>query len=324
MISLRLKIKGEFSDLSPYIIKLENDKNFHVKENVIEVNSSKGFFSFIYEGEQNFHGDICIIFPESKSLLRQFRAHSTSNTILLTEQCDQACIMCSQPPKNKIYDFYSLYKKALMLVPENMVIGISGGEPTLEKNQLFPFIKEVIKLRPDLRFHILTNCQHFNMYDVEILKEINPAILWGIPLYSHQAGRHDEIVGKPGAFDFLLNGFNILLQSGASIEIRTVLMQQNFNDLPMIADFISRHLSACELWAIMQLEKIGYAKMNWEHIFVDSSINFSPISNALNISRIKEINCQLYNFPLCTIPNEWHEHACRSISDWKNEVVLIV
>ncbi|MBL4869362.1 MAG: His-Xaa-Ser system radical SAM maturase HxsC [Robiginitomaculum sp.] len=318
MINLRLKIIGTFKDLSPFVVKLDKDENFTIQDRNVSVKNENGNFTFMLS-DDDVHGDICLVFPETKTLLRQIRSSSTSNTILLTEQCDQACVMCSQPPKNKIYDHYHLYKEALLLAPPDCIIGISGGEPTLEKKNLFPFIFNILEERPDIKFHILTNAQHFEDDDLALLSKINPSILWGVPIYSHDSGTHDEIVGKEGAYTGLLDGINILFKSGALVEIRTIVMEQNINDFPKIADFISRHMPHCETWAIMQLENIGYAKMNWSHIFVDTSKNFAPIENALSIARIKNINTRLYNFPMCTIPKEWQDRSCKSISDWKNK-----
>lgn len=333
MIDLQHNILGTFNDLTPFVIKLKKGSDdgcsdehmafFSTNGKDIHVRSAKGDFQFSRPQDEEVDNDICIVFPETKTILRQIRGNSCSNTILLTEQCDQACIMCSQPPKNKIYDYYHLYKDALLLAPKDNIVGISGGEPTLEKSHLFPFLLDILTERPDLKFHILSNAQHFRDEDIVMLEQINPSILWGIPIYSHDPHVHDKIVGKPGAHTQLLNGLNILFKSGASVEIRTVVMEQNFNELPLIAEFISKHASLCELWAIMQLENYGYAKMNWDHLFVDTSTRFSPIGNAISIVDIHTINAKLYNFPKCTIPNEWQDHACKSISDWKNKYLEV-
>jgi His-Xaa-Ser system radical SAM maturase HxsC len=329
MIDLRINIRGDLESTTPFVLKLEKSSHkecfedhtgvFSKLEKEVIVFCKQGNFRLSLKNDDELDGDICIVFPTAKSLLRLIRANSSANTILLTEQCDQACIMCSQPPKNKIYDYYDLYHQALLLAPSNFIIGISGGEPTLEKRNLFPFLLNILKSRPDLRFHILTNGQHFSDEDIDFLKSISSSILWGVPVYSHDAQTHDEIVGKQGAYYKLLNGLNVLFKSGAAVEIRTVIMRQNYKNLPMLADFIAKHLPLCEIWALMQLENIGYAKLNWAHTFIDTSKKFASISNALSISRINNVNAQLYNFPKCTIPEEWQKYARKSISDWKNK-----
>ena len=59
--------------------------------------------------------------------------------------CDQRCIMCSQPPKNKSYDDFNLYKEAIFLMLDNGHLGITGGEPTLLKNRYSIFKRENYK-----------------------------------------------------------------------------------------------------------------------------------------------------------------------------------
>jgi hypothetical protein len=44
-------------------------------------------------------GDIIRVSPRSGELWVMYRRGSASNSMLLTEQCNSYCIMCSQPPK---------------------------------------------------------------------------------------------------------------------------------------------------------------------------------------------------------------------------------
>ena len=44
-------------------------------------------------------GDIIRLDPNSGSMRCLYRRNSLHNTLLLTEQCDHYCLMCSQPPK---------------------------------------------------------------------------------------------------------------------------------------------------------------------------------------------------------------------------------
>lgn len=210
-----------------------------------------------------------------------------------------------------------------MLAPEGIQIGISGGEPMLNKEALFNFLLKIIDIRPDVRFHILSNAQHFNETDIQVLNKLKDNILWGIPMYSHNHTEHDKIVCKEGAYNNLLIGINTLLQSGSKIELRTIILKQNYKSLSGLADFISRHIPDIEIWAIMQLERIGFAKMNWDHIFYDSSIDFSFIENALRIAIQNHVRFGLYNFPLCTVSPKWRDFSFKTISDWKNKYLQV-
>ena len=62
-----------------------------------------------------------------------WRATSPHNSVLLTERCDNYCLMCSQPPRD-IDDGYLLdrtFELIRQLPPDVEQILYTGGEPTL-------------------------------------------------------------------------------------------------------------------------------------------------------------------------------------------------
>lgn len=263
-------------------------------------------------------GDVLLVEPEQQQVQRLVRARSKHNTFLITERCDQLCVMCSQPPKKTHVDYFRHFKAAAILAPTNATIGMSGGEPTLYKAELFDLIEFAATLRPDLRFHVLTNAQHFTEEDVGFLSsEVGRKILWGVPLYSENAELHDRLVNKRGAYDLLMRGLAILCRSGAPTELRTVVMQDNVHELPALARFITTHVPFADPWAIMQLERIGYARNRWSQLFFDHSEDFSSIAKAVEIARLSGVPAILYNFPLCTVPSLYRRFAPSTISDWK-------
>ena len=181
-------------------------------------------------------------------------------------------------------------------------------------------IETVRSYRPDISFHILSNAQHFEESDIERLSSpAFEAITWGIPLYSHLAERHDKIVAKVGAFERLLQSFTTLLRSGASIELRTVLMSNNLNDFPALSRFVAAHLGFCAQWSIMQLENIGFAKNRFNDLYVDHELQFEPIAEAVDVAVLHGIPVSLFNFARCSVPISYREYAVASISDWKRK-----
>ncbi|TFF19864.1 His-Xaa-Ser system radical SAM maturase HxsC [Jiella endophytica] len=269
---------------------------------------------------EDVEDDVILVLPGQASAHRLIRAASPHNTLLVTERCDQLCLMCSQPPKRHHVDMFPHFREAVRLAPRDVYIGLSGGEPTLFKEDLFRFLLDAIEARPDVRFHILTNGQHFEESDVETLASIpHDRVLWGIPLYSHVPARHDEIVVKPGAFDRLMRSFAILARAGAAIELRTVVMKPNAPDLVALARLVTTRLPFISVWALMQLENIGYGRKNWNDLFLDTSAPdaFAPIAEATDLVRARGIQALLYNFPLCTVPAAYRSLAPRTISDWK-------
>ncbi len=269
-------------------------------------------------------GDVLFVVPGKEIAHRLVRATSPHNTFLVTERCDQLCVMCSQPPKQQHVDMFPYFEAAALLAPRGATLGISGGEPTLFKEQLLPLLERVLARRPDLRFHVLTNGQHFTEDDTETLRRL-PAdkVLWGIPLYAAVPELHDQIVAKPGAFARLMETMAILARAGAAIELRTVVMRTNEPFLPALGSFIASTLPFVSVWALMQLENIGFGRANWRELFLDSSTDFGSTGAAVSIALSRGINALLYNFPLCTVPPAYRSSAPATISDWKRKYLAV-
>ncbi|AGB73685.1 MULTISPECIES: His-Xaa-Ser system radical SAM maturase HxsC [Rhizobium] len=327
MIDLRLKIDDVPID-NPSIVRLrshavdsEYDALLIDRDQESQTFDLAGYSLRVHCGpETDLDGDVLLLVPGRKSAHRLVRSRSRHNTFLVTEQCDQLCVMCSQPPKKYHADLFDQFTVAATLAPENARITISGGEPLLHKGRLFQFLLAAVKARPDISFHVLTNGQFFEPGDSTVMDEIGrDRVLWGIPLYAPYAGLHDSIVGKSGAFETLSLNLTALMRAGAAVELRTVVLQQNWDVLPQLANYVSTRLPFIDVWAIMQLENIGYGRMNWAHSFKDTSLDFGRLRTAINLAIGRGIQTLLYNFPLCSVPPGYRHLAPGTISDWKNK-----
>lgn len=263
-------------------------------------------------------GDVVFADPSAGRISRWIRSGSVHNTLLVTERCDQLCIMCSQPPKKTHTDLFSHFLEACVLAPQGTVIGLSGGEPLLYKRELFDLVERTAARRPDIRFHILTNGQHFDRADIARLSaKAFEGVQWGIPLYAADPGLHDDIVGKPGAQARLRSSLAVLAEAGQDIELRTVLVRQNYDCLPELARWVTAHLPFISVWALMQLERAGFARKRWSEQFVDHSGAPRPLIEAVTLAKSRGQDVALYNFPYCTVPDALRPFLVRSISDWK-------
>lgn len=329
MIDLRLKV-DPLPLVEPLVLRLcENDRCDSSQHDAHLIRREAGFREYEYLGfsvrvhvseEVPLDGDVLMFLPERPTAHRLVRASSAHNTLLITEQCDQLCIMCSQPPKKYHVDFFDQFAIAAKLAPLGAYIGLSGGEPLLHKERLFEFLIASAVARPDLRFHILTNAQHFEPDDLMRLDEIGlERVLWGIPLYAPDQKLHDDLVGKWGAFERLERNLALLTRAGASVELRTVVMQQNWEALPALADYVANRLPFISVWALMQLERIGYGRMNWRKTFQDTSTDFSALKSAINLAVARGVDVALFNFPLCSVPPTYRAFASATISDWKRK-----
>ena len=267
--------------------------------------------------------DVVLVQPNGGGFARVerlLRAGSHHNTLLVTERCDQLCVMCSQPPKKTHVDRFDLFEEACLLAEPGSLIGISGGEPTLYKDQLCGMIERVLGARDDLEFHVLSNGQHFEQEDIERLR--NPVfrrVSWGIPLYAPGPALHDKIVAKAGAFERLEKSFAALLLAGARIELRTVLLTTNLAVLPALSRYVTTRLRFIESWSIMQLENTGFAKNRWPQLYVDHRMDFAPVASALDCAALHGVPARLFNFTRCSVPEPYRRQAAASISDWKRK-----
>lgn len=282
--------------------------------------SAFGLLEIRVADESCFDRDVVSVDPQRGLVERLVRSSSPHNTFLATERCDQLCVMCSQPPKKTHVDRWAEFETAARLAPPDALLGISGGEPTLFRRELFALIEAVQAERPDLSWHILSNGQHFCEDDIsQLSSEAFSRVTWGIPIYAAAAPLHDEIVGKEGAYRQLREGLDVLLRSGAHVELRTVVLSSNFDHLPALAHHAGLHLGFCDQWSIMQLEAAGFAKNRFADLFVPTAGRFAPIGGAIDVAELYGLPVALFNFPRCHIPKNYRGHAVASISDWKRK-----
>lgn len=321
-----LTLFADFSDATfpEIVVRLSRNSGQDNAELVGEIGDELVFqygeltFSLKQPPGQSIIDDVVLLEPQVSRVSRWIRNDSEHNTLLVTERCDQLCIMCSQPPKKTHTDMFAHMEKACLLAPENIIIGFSGGEPLLFKEQLFSLLEDVHVRRPDLKFHILTNAQHFTDSDIERLRgRAFSSVLWGVPLYASDPATHDQIVGKIGAFELLMTTLPRMALAGLQIELRTVMLKQNYDHLANTGRFIVHKLPFISVWAIMQLEKIGFAKNRWSEQFVDHSKNLAPLETSIAFGLSRGLDVTLYNIPFCTVSQELRPYLNRSISDWK-------
>lgn len=323
---IELSVPSEFSSGShdPFVAKLSNEEGgdcavLVAQDDLVELFSfdSVQFSMPKPRGGSNL-GDVVFADPSAGRVQRWIRADSPHNTLLVTERCDQLCVMCSQPPKKTHIDNFAYFDRACTLAEPGAVIGLSGGEPLLYKNQLFELIEHTYLARPDIRFHVLTNGQHFEASDLERLRTAAFGnVLWGVPLYAASSNLHDEIVVKDGAFERLLQSLAIMARSGLHIELRTVLLQSNFDALDALAHFVASRLPFIDVWALMQLERIGFAKNRWQAQFVDHSDRLETLERVITTASAAGTEVALYNVPMCTVSTNLRPYLKQSISDWK-------
>lgn len=254
---------------------------------------------------------------------REIDIHSNDNTLFVTEQCNNRCIMCCQPPKciNDIDSFYIDNIERIKNAPKDLqCIGITGGEPTLLGDRLIKLIKLIRTELPMTEIHLLSNGRNFKdiYYTTDIVEAGENKLVLGIPLHSDYEGDHDLIAGAKGAYVDTIKGlYNIAMQEGC-IELRIVMNKLNYQRFLPMAEFIHKNLPFVSWTAFMGMERTGYADKLNDRIWIEPIDYMNELANAVLFMDYSHHEVAIYNIPLCLLPIQLHCYAKKSISDWKN------
>jgi His-Xaa-Ser system radical SAM maturase HxsC len=266
-------------------------------------------------------GDVVAVDPNGfvRTLYRRASPH---NFILVTDQCNSLCLMCSQPPRD--IDDYDRMAEHLRLVdlidPATAELGITGGEPTLFRDGFLRLIAHCKERLPATALHVLTNGRLFfyRRFAEKLGALAHPDMVLGIPLYADVDTIHDHIVQAPGAFEETVIGLQHLDRYGIRVEIRVVLHALSIPRLPQLAAFIARNFPfACHV-ALMGLEMFGLVHKHLDALWIDPAAYQRELVAASRILCEAGMNVSIYNHQLCVLDPELWPLARRSISDWKN------
>lgn len=280
---------------------------------------------FVLPNDQYYlsDGDVIRFDPRNLKLRSLYRRNSNFNSLLMTERCNNYCLMCSQPPKD-IDDSY-IINELLEAIPlfdkSTKEIGITGGEPTLLGDDLIKILKTCKNYLPYTVLHILSNGRNFA--DIEFARKIanveHPDLMIGIPLYSDISNLHDYVVQADGAFDQTVRGIINLKKYNQQVEIRVVIHKQTYERLPELAEFITRNLLFVDHVALMGLEMTGFTKANIDDLWIDPIEYQSQLVQAVETLANFRMNVSVYNHQLCLLDKRLWTYNRKSISDWKNE-----
>jgi His-Xaa-Ser system radical SAM maturase HxsC len=266
-------------------------------------------------------GDVVAVDPNGfvRTLYRRASPH---NFILVTDQCNSYCLMCSQPPK-KIDDFDRLeehFRLIDLIDPATAELGITGGEPTLFRAGFLELIARCKERLPSTALHVLSNGRLFfyRRFAEQLGSIAHPDLVVGIPLYSDIDTQHDHIVQARGAFDETVFGLQHLGRYDVRIELRVVLHALSVPRLPQLATFIARNVPyACHV-ALMGLEMFGLVHQNLGELWIDPADYQDQLLRASEILCDAGMNVSIYNHQLCVLDSRLWPLATKSISDWKN------
>ena len=267
--------------------------------------------------------DIIKLAPDKLNIKVLFRASSPHNGILVTEQCNHYCLMCSQPPKN-IDDSWILdeIEEMIPLIPKDTAeIGFTGGEPTLFGDRFLKLLNLTKSYLPRTTIHILSNGRTFKdrVFSEKYAGINHHDMMVGIPIYSDDPTQHDFIVQAQGAFDETIQGILNLKRLNQKVEIRVVIHKQSIDTLESLCEFLARNLLFVDHVALMGLEMMGFTRANLDKLWIDPYDYKDKLSNAVATLAKAGMNVSVYNHQLCLVNKDIIPYYKKSISDWKNE-----
>ena len=270
-------------------------------------------------------GDVLGIHPQSGRVRVLYRRSSRHNFFLVTERCNNYCLMCSQPPK-KIDDSWLIDEIAetLALVdPATPALTFTGGEPLTEWRRFIGLLELARDLLPDTAIHVLSNGRAFSSPEVTNAwaSVRHPKLSAGIPIYAAVDQIHDYVVQAKGAFDETILGVLRLKDRGQRVEIRVVLHAVTAPRLRETCSWIARNLPFVDHVALMGMEHTGFAIANNETLWIDPLDYQEQLKAGVDILSTAGVNVSVYNLPLCVLDPAIRPYAVQSISDWKNAYV---
>lgn len=266
-------------------------------------------------------GDVVAVNP-SGYIRTLYRIESSHNALFATDRYNSYCVMCSQPPKpvddsERIGEHLRLLD---LIDPGTRELGITGGEPTLLKDDLIRIIAKAKERLPQTALHVLSNGRlfYYGSFARRLAGIEHPDLMIGIPLYSDLDHVHDFVVQARGAFDETVIGLQNLGRYGVPVEIRIVIHRYTVGRLPQLAEFIYRNFTFAAHAALMALEPMGFAVPNLEQLWVDPWDYRAELHEATLSLAARGMRPSIYNHQLCVVPRDLWPFCRRSISDWKN------
>lgn len=288
-----------------------------VKDSSVNLFHIPAFLNYLEEG------DVVRFDPSRKTIRAIYRRKANQNSLLVTERCNNFCLMCSQPPR-EVDDSY-LVRELLQAIPlmdrRSPEIGITGGEPSLLGDDLINLLWSLKNFLPDTSVHILSNGRNFASGDLaaKVAHVKHPDLMIGIPIYSDISNLHDYVVQADGAFDETIRGILNLKAHGVRVEIRVVIHKQTYERLPQLATFLARNLLFIDHVALMGLEMTGFTRTNIDDLWVDPTVYQPQLVEAVDILARYRMRVSVYNHQLCLLDKRLWPFNVKSISDWKNE-----
>jgi His-Xaa-Ser system radical SAM maturase HxsC len=252
--------------------------------------------------------------------VRKYNDKSDDNYFFVTGKCNSNCIMCPSSEQSRRTSetaaLYDLIELARHIPSDTPHLTITGGEPFLMGEQIFPFLQFLKEKFCSTEFLLLTNGRIFAIekYLQMFCNTAPQNSIVAIPVHGSCPEIHDSITRTDGSFQQTILGIKKLLRNGIRVEIRLVVSRINIEDFDNIAELIIKELRGIEYVSVIAMEMTGTARMNLDKVWITYKQSFTRIANAVKTMVANGVDVKLYNFPLCTVERPYWTLCEKSIS----------
>lgn len=260
---------------------------------------------------------------ENGIINRRYNDKSDDNYFFVTGSCNSNCVMCPSPdvtrknvPQTNISDLIELARHIPSDAPH---LTITGGEPFLVGECIFPFIQYLKDNFPITEFLFLSNGRVFAIekYLRQFVESVPCNSVVAIPIHGSCDRVHDSITRADGSFKQTKRGIRQLLKNNIRVEIRLVVSKLNIDDFDKIADLIISQFKGIEYVSVIAMEMTGNARVNKNLVWIPYRKSFNLIANSLRKLIENGVDVKLYNFPICTVQKPFWALCEKSISENK-------
>lgn len=240
-----------------------------------------------------------------------FRIEDKTITIILTNRCNQKCIMC---PQRLGYD--SINHDAIIdCFIENFSFNqidslyVTGGEPFLKSTAIDALIEKVPTKKEIV---ILTNGTIKPSEKILSAKNVTLCI----PLYGSYDKIHNYLTGSSFFYQTL---DNLLYYSAyfTPIELRFVVTKYNYQNIPEFVYFAQKNLPFVARIALMGIELVESAQKNSDALWIDPRQYAPLLEYAIEYLNDFDIPVAIYNLQPCLFSPRYRQYVKQTISNWK-------
>ncbi|MFH1915762.1 MAG: radical SAM protein [Nanoarchaeota archaeon] len=236
--------------------------------------------------------------------------------------CNNKCVSCAKKPDEKgILSLEDIMQKLAHIKPvEDDFIEISGGEPTIRKDIIE--ICDLITSSYKSKLILLSHGRTFK--DPAFAERIKDAGVSRVmtTFYSPYEQGHEAVTGVMGSYQESIDGLHNLERLGMPISVKTIILKQNYRDLPAFVNFAYDTFPTA--WVSLHgLIIRGRAEEHKDEVTPRYSEIKPYVEQALDIAIEREKNLGVFILPTCTIDPYYWQYLSVNWRDMTKTMIYI-